>query len=233
MESSSRIAAVVLAAGLSRRMGRFKPLLPIGDKPLLARVIDSLIGAGAIGPIVVVTGHAAAQVDSILKIYSVRAVHNPAYATGGMLSSVQTGLTSLRGEADAVFIVLGDQPMVRPDTIAALASAWRSAGAGHRPRVVLPIHAGKHGHPILLSADGIDEVLALPPDHTLKNYTNRHSERTLEVEVDDPAVHDDLDTPDDYAAALERWNESQRDISVRSASCPSELKVSPVSIDRK
>ena len=208
----SRIAAVVLAAGLSRRMGRVKLLLPFGDRPLLARVIESIVSGGGIYSIVVVTGHAAGQIAPILENYPVRPVHNPAYASGGMLSSIQTGLTALRSEADAVLIVLGDQPMVRPETISAMTSVWSRS----RPLVVLPTHGGKHGHPILLSAAGFDEILSLSTDQSLKTYTNRHIEQTLDLEVDDPATLLDLDTPDDYAAALGRWQTSQMDVTVRS-----------------
>ena len=214
-----RIAAVVLAAGQSRRMGRFKPLLPLRGKPVLARVIENVLSAGGIGPLVIVTGHDVDRVSPIILNYPVRAVHNAAYASGGMLSSIQTGLATLKGEADAVFIVLGDQPMVRPQTLAATAAAWRCANP--RPRIVLPTHAGKHGHPILLSADGIDEVLSLSTDQTLKAYTDRHVERTLELDIEDPAVLLDLDTPADYAAAIQWLRDPNKTISVRSTPCPS------------
>ena len=210
----SRIAAVVLAAGLSRRMGRVKSLLPFGDKPLLARVVEGIVSAGGIDPIVVVTGYAAEQVAPVLENYPVRPVHNPAYASGGMLSSIQTGLAAVRRDADAVLIVLGDQPMVRAETINAITSAWSRSRP--RPRVILPSHGGKHGHPILLSAAGIDEILSLSTEQSLKTYTNRHIEQTVESEVDDPAILLDLDTPDDYAAALGRWQSSQMDVTVRS-----------------
>src|SRR5438128_1612854 len=146
----SRIAAVVLAAGLSARMGRPKSLLPLGGKPLLAHVIEAIVSAGGIEPMVVVTGHAADDVEKILQSFSVHPVHNPAYASGGMLSSIQVGVAAVMGKADAFFVVLGDQPMVRPATLAAMTDAWRQ----NRPRVLLPTHDGKHGHPILLAAEG-------------------------------------------------------------------------------
>src|SRR4051812_23149534 len=106
--SPPRIAAVVLAAGLSRRMGTPKALLPLGDKPLLARVIETIVSAGAgIDPIVVVTGHEAEKVVEILVPWKVHPVHNLAYATGGMLSSVQSGVAAVRDLCDAFFVVLG------------------------------------------------------------------------------------------------------------------------------
>ena len=202
MSEPPRIAAVVLAAGLSRRMGTPKALLPLGDKPLLVRVIEAIVSAGGIEPIVVVTGHAAAEVEEILRPFPVHPVHNAAYATGGMLSSVQTGVAAVSGKADAFFMVLGDQPLVRPDTFTAMSRAW--AQATPRPRVVLPTYDGKHGHPILLASDGAHEILSLRGEQTLRSYTSTQSKRTLELAIDDPAVLSDIDTPQDYQTAIER-----------------------------
>lgn len=193
-----RIAAVVLAAGMSRRMGSPKALLTLGDKPVLIHVIDALVSAGGIDPIVVVTGHEPGPIGRILQPFPVHVVHNEAYASGEMLSSVKTGVWALvPARADAFFIALSDHPMVRPKTISALASAWEQS----RPRVLLPTFKQKHGHPILLSAAGAEEILALPADATLKTYTSRYAKHTLELSVDDPAILHDLDTPADYQAA--------------------------------
>jgi molybdenum cofactor cytidylyltransferase len=203
----ARFAAVVLAAGMSRRMGQPKSLLDVGGKPLLVRVIDAAVAAGGIDPIidpiVVITGHVADQVAKILHGLPVHLIHNPAYASAGMLSSVQTGVAAVAGKADAFFIVLGDQPMVRPQTLRALADEW----IVKRPRVLLPSHCGKHGHPILLSADGAAEILALGERDTLKTYTSKQLGQTLELEIDDSAILWDIDTPADYQAAVARWKE--------------------------
>jgi CTP:molybdopterin cytidylyltransferase MocA len=204
--SSPRIAAVVLAAGLSRRMGTPKALLPLGGKPLLVRVIETIVSAGGIERVVIVTGHAADQISEILRPFPVHPVHNAAYASGGMLSSVQTGVAAVSRNCDAFFIVLGDQPLVRPQTLTAMCDAWNET----RPRVLLPTHQGKHGHPILLSAEGTGEILSLSREHdTLKNYTSKFSERKLELEIDDPAVLSDIDTPAEYRAAVERIAEQK------------------------
>ena len=210
---SNRVAAIVLAAGLSRRMGRFKPLLPFGDRSLIAHVIESALAAESIHPVVVVTGHHAELLEPVLSNYPVRAIHNSAYAVADMLSSVQVGLAAVKSEVDAALIVLGDQPMVRPSTTAALVSAWQASSP--RPRIVLPTCSGRHGHPILLAADGFDEILSLSTSHSLRSYTNLNRERTLEAQIDDPAILHDLDTPDDYADALRRRQDG--DFTVRSA----------------
>jgi molybdenum cofactor cytidylyltransferase len=200
-----RIAAVILAAGQSRRMGRPKSLLPLGPKPVLAHVIDAVLAAELISKIIVVTGHEPARLEPILAGYSdVERVQNEHHERGGMLSSIQAGLAAVDGRADATFIVLGDQPLVRPTTLRTMISAYRA----RRPRVIVPSYAAQRGHPILLCARGLHQILALPADQTLQAYTKSQIEHTLELTVGDPGVVCDLDTPADYAAALTRFKAS-------------------------
>jgi molybdenum cofactor cytidylyltransferase len=218
--SGIRFAAVVLAAGQSRRMGRPKALLPLAGKPILAHVLDTLRAAGCIGPVIVVTGHQPQDLEPILRGRAVERVHNGNFERGGMLSSVQAGLAAVAGRAEAVFVVLGDQPLVRPRTLRTMASAY----AARRPRGVIPTCDGRRGHPVLLCAGGIDQILALPEGATLKTYTAGHNERMLELPVIDPAVLHDIDTPADYAAALarvERERIDDDDDDQRSQACPS------------
>jgi molybdenum cofactor cytidylyltransferase len=185
-------------------MGQPKALLTLGDRPLLNHVIDAFVSAGGIDPLIVVTGHAAREIEHILKPFSVHVVHNEAYASGEMLSSVKAGVSAaLERRADAFFIALVDQPMILPRTIRAMREAWVKS----RPAVLLPTWQGKRGHPILLAADGAPEILSLPEDATLKAYTSRHAEHTLELAVDDPAILHDLDTPADYHAAAGTWEQ--------------------------
>ena len=80
----------------------------------------------------------------------------------------------------------------------AMVATWRA----RRPRILLPSYQGKHGHPVVLSALGIDEIISLPPAATLKTYTSAYASETLEVPVEDPAVVRDIDTPADYEAEL-------------------------------
>src|SRR5690349_9699427 len=115
-----RIAAVILAAGLSRRMGQPKALMLLGGKPLIAHLIDAFRSSGEVDPIVVVTGHAAGQIQEILSPFHVHAVHNEAYASGEMLSSVKRGVSAvleISPPVDGFFIALADQPRVLPPTI--------------------------------------------------------------------------------------------------------------------
>jgi len=218
--SNPSIGAVVLAAGMSRRMGAnvVKAMLPFGGRPLLRRVVESVQCLAEIRVTCVVTGHERAKILHALQNLDVLHVHNPDYATGGMFSSIQTGLGCMRGRADAVVLCLGDQPAVRPDTTRAIIQAWSNADPSNRPLVVLPSYRGKHGHPILLDSRGINEILALAgPDATLRTYTAAHAPQTIDVPVDDPAILEDIDTPEDYEQALKRWASAEHS---RSQTCP-------------
>lgn len=201
------VAAIIPAAGLSRRMGTLKPLLQLAGKPLIAHVLDALTAATTISPIIVVTGHQREPLSAAVAGRDVVLVHNEAYAEGEMLSSIQTGLRALPSAAsgiDAVMIALCDQPLVRSQTITQLVTAWSE----RRPRVLLPRFNGKHGHPIVLSAGGIEEIQSLDGKRgaTLKDYTSRHER--LDLEVDDPAVLHDIDTPEDFQKAVELLHRS-------------------------
>ncbi|MDQ3812754.1 MAG: nucleotidyltransferase family protein [Armatimonadota bacterium] len=193
------IAAIVLAAGLSQRMGRLKPLLPFDGKPMLARVLDNLLAAAPIASIIVVTGHAAPEIRHALDGYPVEFAHNAGYATGGMVSSVQTGVRALPEGTAAFLLVLGDQPVVQSATLQALLAAWRETDAP----IVLPVHSGRRGHPVVFARRCAGEILDLPADATLRSVVARHA--ALEVVVDDAAVLDDVDTPEDYERALQCW----------------------------
>ncbi|HEX8237177.1 MAG TPA: nucleotidyltransferase family protein [Abditibacteriaceae bacterium] len=198
-----KVAAIVLAAGMSQRMGRLKPLLPFGDKPMIARVIETLQQGGTIHPIIVVTGHAAPEIEDALREYSVQFAHNENFAAGGMLSSVQTGVRALPNDVEAFFLVLGDQPAVNASTPDALRQAWQQA----RAPVILPLDAGRRGHPVLFDRMCITEILALPEDATLKTVVQAHSAQTVEVAVADEGVLHDVDTPSDYQRALQAWRQ--------------------------
>jgi molybdenum cofactor cytidylyltransferase len=195
------VAAVVLAAGMSRRMGQLKMLLPFGEKPMLARVIETLLAAQNISPILVVTGYAEQEIVPVVDVYSPVIVHNADYEAGGMLSSAQTGVRALPADCPAFFLVLGDQPMVQTKTLRALYSAWH----GTNFAVVVPVYGGRRGHPVLFSARCAPGILALPADATLKTVVTRYAAETYELPVPDPAILADVDTPEDYANALRLW----------------------------
>ncbi len=189
------IAAVVLAAGLSQRMGRFKLLLPWGEHTVIGRVVATLESA-EIRRIIVVTGHRAADVEAALAGSSAAIAFNPAYASGEMLSSIQVGLRAIGAGVEAALLCLGDQPQMELATVRAVLAAGQAAGW---KRIVIPSCRMQAGHPILLPARLWPEIGACPG--TLRDVLAAHRADTHYVAVDAPTVLADLDTPEDYAKA--------------------------------
>jgi molybdenum cofactor cytidylyltransferase len=197
------LVAVVLAAGLSRRMGRFKPLLPLGASTMIETVLAALRDSGAVEETIVVTGHEAPRLRETLAGWDVRLVHNDDYERGEMRSSVQCGVRALPAGA-AFMLVLGDQPAVQPNTLKRLAKVWHETKAD----IVIPICHGRRGHPVVFSAACAEEVLQLAPHQTLRDLVYRRLEAARLVEVDDPAVTLDVDTPADFERALAQWRQT-------------------------
>ena len=198
-----RIAALVLAAGASRRAGPTNKLLhPLARPGRAARVpmvratVERVLEAGP-DETLVVTGHDAEAVGAALDGLDVRLVHNPA-AASGMASSLVRGVSTLAASArpaDAVLVCLADMPLVRPDTLAALVAAWRAAPDA--PAVV-PVHGGRRGNPVLLGRTRFDDVLSLAGDVGARSLLR--GDGVLELDVDDPGVLVDHDTPEALAA---------------------------------
>jgi len=186
------IGTVVVAAGLSTRMGRFKLTLPWDDTTVIGRVVQSLMQAG-LEDIVVVTGHRADNVTQALTGLTARTVFNPDYETGEMLSSIRVGLQALHTLAQAALICLGDQPQMEVATVRAVLSAAREDGW---QQVIVPSYQRRAGHPILLPRGVWPDVLTTTG--TLRDIMRAQGERIRYVDVDTPTVLADLDTPRDY-----------------------------------
>jgi molybdenum cofactor cytidylyltransferase len=191
-----RIAAVILAAGMSRRMGSPKALLRVGDTTVVARTTATALAAGAL-PVVVVTGHQPHLIRDALRQYPAATfAHNANFDAGGMLSSVQTGVAAIENTCDAFFLMLLDQPLVDAHTLRSMVAHRLHSGS----RIVMPAFRGAHGHPLLIDAASIAEILTLGPDATLHTFVQRHRPAIEVLEVEDAGVVTDLDTPEDYAA---------------------------------
>ena len=189
------IAAIVLAAGYSSRMGQFKPLLPIGGVTALERVVDLFLAAG-IGEIAVVTGHRPEAIEPVLARKGIRAIHNARYNTG-MYSSVAAGVGSLPPQVEACFVLPADMPLVRPRTIKLLAQAYEI----HQWPVAYPVFQGRRGHPPLICRSVLAETLRGDEPGGLRALLARHRQGAGEVAVIDEGIHLDLDTPADLARA--------------------------------
>jgi molybdenum cofactor cytidylyltransferase len=214
---AGRFGAILLAAGMSRRMGTPKALLDLDGQPLIARLIETVRLALPLSRIIVVTGHNPQQVrDACLSTAdrNLSFVHNANYERGEMLSSVKTGVSAVRDEWEGFFLMLLDQPLVRVSTLTELAKSWLA----ERPDIVIPTHAKKRGHPLLIASRCVCSIVSLPGDATLREFVAQHASTTRAVEVDDPGVVSDVDTPDDYERILQLW---------RTQSCPTEAAVPP------
>lgn len=198
MTETPHFAAVILSAGLSSRMGSLKPLLPLGSSTVLERVIDTFWTAG-IRDIYVVTGHRSEALGSLLRQRGINEVHNSDYQMG-MFSSVAAGLRAVPQSADACFLMPGDVPLVRPDTITALAQAYQDTHA----KIVHPVAEGRRGHPLLLARPIVEEISRAAIDSNLRTIVEAHSAEAVELEVFDDAIHLDMDTPADYEAVRRR-----------------------------
>lgn len=187
------ISAIILAAGQSRRMGQSKMLLPWGSRTVIEHVVATFLDAG-IENILVVTGGEHERVEKAIDLYPVRRVHNKDFAAGEMLSSLQCGLKALPEGAQAALIGLGDQPQVQQETIRAIRDAYRKDVA----RLIVPSFQRKRGHPWLVARSLWEEILALQPSQTPRDFLNSHASEILYVNIDTPTVLTDLDTPEDY-----------------------------------
>ena len=190
------IAAVVLAAGMSKRMGSPKMVLPWGQTTVIGRVVQVLRAAG-VDEICAVTGGARQQVEAVLHDLQVKTVFNPRFAVDEMAYSLQAGLAGLSDAAQAALVVLGDQPQIRADVVRAILQAYQAG----RPALIVPSYQMRRGHPWLIDRALWDEILELQPPRTLRDVLNAHSGKIVYLPVDTDSILRDLDTPADYTAA--------------------------------
>jgi CTP:molybdopterin cytidylyltransferase MocA len=179
-------------------MGAFKPLLPFGSTSILQQIVWTMRSAG-VGTLRVVVGSNAHLVIPILDRDSVPWVMNERYAEG-MYSSVQTGVQDLPTAVAAFFLMPGDMPLVRGETLARLIAEWDQRPGG----ILYPCHAGRRGHPPLIAGTYIPEILRETPPGGLRTLLGRHAAEAREIPCDDSGILQDLDTPDAYQESLRR-----------------------------
>lgn len=189
------ISGILLAAGESRRMeGDFKPLLKWGKRTVIGECIHQMRNS-QLADIFVVLGYRQSDIRPTLAGTGVQFAINEDYQKG-MLSSIKTGLAMLGPNTDAMLIALVDQPMVESDLINELIEAYGDGSKG----IVIPTYNGKHGHPVIISADYHEEIMQLEDDAEagLKSFIDAHRDDCLKVAVDTPSVIEDIDVPEDY-----------------------------------
>ena len=189
-------AGILLAAGLSRRMGQAKLLLPLAGRPVVRHAAEALLAAG-IDPLTAVVGPGDA-VASALGGLPVRIVVNP-HPEAGQASSLVAGVAALPPGTDAVLVALGDQPFVPGDVIRHLIYALQ----GSDKVIAAPRYRDGLGNPVLFRAEVCPEILALGGDRGARLVVERDAARVAVVDIDRD-MPEDVDTPDDYARLRSR-----------------------------
>jgi molybdenum cofactor cytidylyltransferase len=192
MPDSFRAVAVVTAAGSAERFGGKKLLAPIAGEPLLDHTIRSLLEGGVSEVIVVVGTDGRAELErdvNALNDPRVRPVENPD-PSRGMFSSIQVGVATANG--DALVVIPGDMPYVRPETVRAVLAKYRERSA-----IVSPRYKGKRGHPVVMPLSLRDEIALTAPTANLHEVIKQHQDERVDLDVDDVGVVRDVDTPAD------------------------------------
>ncbi|MGZ4877561.1 MAG: NTP transferase domain-containing protein [Candidatus Angelobacter sp.] len=188
----SGVSAVVLAAGISRRMGTPKQLLRIDGETMLERTLKN-VRASNVSEIVLVLGYAAESVKKEISTEGVKIVHNPNYEQG-MGTSLRTGLAAVDANATAALIVLADQPWVGSDTLNSLIACHGES----TPQIIIPTYKGFRGNPVLLDRSVFPELQGLTGDVGCRAIFGEHTENILKLPVDDPGILLDVDSRDDF-----------------------------------
>lgn len=199
------ITGILLAAGRSQRMGQPKLLLPWHGVPLVRHVARLALRSG-IDELIVVLGHRAAHVDAALAALPLRIVQNEDFLEG-QSTSLRAGLAALSDTAEAVIVLLADQPLLQPATIDALIACYRE----HAPLIVVPRYSGQRGNPVLFAQPLFPALQMITGDQGARAVIQEHRDRVQWLDTIDEGVLLDLDTPDMYQQLIEREADSSAD----------------------
>ncbi|MCK9303419.1 MAG: nucleotidyltransferase family protein [Bacteroidales bacterium] len=205
-EAHQEIAGLVLAAGLSTRMGVFKPLVPLCGKSLIQNTVDSVLSGGA-DHVVVVVGFRAEEMEYLIShAYGpeVQTVYNPDFAVKDMMHSILVGCEALP-RCEAFFLLPGDMPVVSRSTFLALTDQWREKPDG----IIFPSLDGYRKHPPLIGSSMIPDILSFHGDGGLRELWKQKESLIQTVPVDDEGVWVDVDTPQDYRRCRSRYEQKR------------------------
>ncbi|MBA3379069.1 MAG: nucleotidyltransferase family protein [Chloroflexia bacterium] len=195
---------IVLAAGLSRRLGRSKQLLDVGGKSLVRHVVERCL-ASRLDAVWVVVGHEAGAVRDALEGLEVSIVFNPAFESG-QASSLVAGLDAASGVADAIIVALGDQPFIEPAVIDGLIGARR----WNQAPIAMASYGDERGHPVLFAHELFAELHDITGDQGGREVIRRHREHLVLVPSSASSVPLDVDTEEAYALLLEQHANGNR-----------------------
>jgi molybdenum cofactor cytidylyltransferase len=190
------IAALVLAAGRSTRMGSNKLLEHLNDRPLVRHVVDAALASQA-RPVVVVTGHQEREIRKALGSCDVSYISNPHYAEG-LSTSLKAGMASLPSTCEGVLILLGDMPLIDSSLLNHMIEQFKAAPSA---LAFVPTYKGAWGNPVMLTRRLFDQVASLEGDAGARKLLAAHRDSVIEVPVESDSIFLDLDTPEALAQA--------------------------------
>lgn len=202
MQEQPRIAAVVLAAGRSTRLGRPKQLLPLGDRPLLAYVLRC-VRRSSVDERYIVLGHASSAIEEAVDLTGFQVLKNPNYPDG-QSTSVRIAVESIGHDVAAVIFVLGDQPLLAPDVIDRLADSYRDSPAP----IIQPRFAEGPGNPVLIDHSLFGDLSLLTGDTGARPILHQQQELIRYIDVSDYHRPADVDTWEDYEKLKQFYAES-------------------------
>jgi len=191
------VSAIVLAAGMSTRMGQNKLLLDFKGKPLIVRAVETLLRS-EVAEVIVVLGHQAELVEAKLAGIPVKLVRNPVYQTG-QSSSVRAGVQAISPQSAAILIYLADQPLLEPSDINRLVRGFEEAQRVHKS-IVVPFYAGQRGNPVILDISYRHAILEVVGDIGFRQVIKRYPSEILAIEMDNDHVVLDVDNIETYLA---------------------------------
>jgi molybdenum cofactor cytidylyltransferase len=200
------IAAIILAAGASERMGYPKALLPYRGRPFLTGILEACQAAG-MEHNVVVLGYYEDKIRSTIDLSDAIVATNTEL-DAGPIGSIRAGIRALAGKpVEAAVIWPVDRPHVGVATVSALVDVFRESHGV----IVVPTHDGRRGHPVLFGKAVFEELLAAPNDEGARAVVHKEPARVVEIPVDDMAVLEDFNTPEDYKGLLRREDKLRGD----------------------
>ena len=195
IDTKRHLEGIILAAGESRRMGYPKPLLEVGGRTFIEQIAETML---AVVPrlVIVIGAHRERVRAAIARDVRIAIIENPDYSRG-QLSSLKVGLGAIQPDSAGAIVHLGDHPMVRVETFRAIVDSYNRTG---KP-IVIARHDGRRGHPVIFDRALFGELMSAPQGEGARNVVNADASRVAYVDVDDPGINLDLDTPADLARA--------------------------------
>lgn len=189
------ITAILLAAGTSSRLGQPKQLLPFRGRPLVRHIAETLL-ATKVDELIVVLGHQAPKISQALEGLPLKIVINCDYHLG-LSSSLKTGLAAQNSHSDGLLFALGDLPLLQSTTINNIIQEFEQYGG-----IIVPYYQGTRGNPIIMDQSYVQELSSLSGDVGARELLIRHHIAVRAIEIDDPGVLLDIDTPQDLCRLI-------------------------------